>query len=341
MQNSDMDTTALLKRLDWDDLRVFLEAATAGSFKAAAANLGLATNTVRLRILRLEDVTGAQLLDRTHHGVTATESGQKLLAVARGMANASKRIAPDDMSPKEASSRVKLNITEGLGTFWMVPQLAQLMSSHPDILISLDCSMTPPKRISSTNEVSLQLVQPSDADVVCKKIGSLHLVPFASTDYIKNYGIPKSIVEARSHRLVLQVGEQMNNSILSNLFGESPPPNLIAFETNSSSAHYWAISKGIGIGMLPTYARAITRTVHPLDIGFVLRRDIWLSHLPVVDGDSSVNAVIEWILRSFDSQKYPWFSDDFVHPTSLDAEFEGTNVVRLFAGFMDLGAKTA
>lgn len=77
------------------------------------------------------------------------------------------------------------------------------------------------------------------------------------------------------------------------------------------------------------------------DVGLFLRRDLWLSYPVNALADRSTKTVVDWIKRSFDPAKYPWFSDEFIHPDRFDAEFEGTNVVRLFAGFMDLPARIA
>ena len=94
----------------------------------------------------------------------------------------------------------------------------------------------------------------------------------------------------------------------------------------------------MGIGVLPTYARAITRTIVPIDIDLILRRDLWLSYPVGAKDHPAVASVIAWIKRSFDPQLYPWFAENFVHPVDFEHNFEGTNVVRLFAGFMDLAS---
>ena len=325
-----------LRRLAWDDCRLFLAVLTAGSFKAAARALDLSTNTVRGHIARLEDVMGVRLVDRSPQGVTPTLAGLHMSNVAKEMASASLRVAGGMIKAQPESRRVDLHVSEGVGTFWIVPRLVEFHRLHPDIHIRLYCSLTPLQRFTESNSVAVQLARPEDPDAVCSHLASLHLIPFASPDYIRKHGKPKSLQDARDHQIVLQIGDNIRDNVFPALFGEVPPPGLVALETNSSAAHYWAIAKGMGIGVLPTYARAITKNVIPLDMELKLRRDLWLAYPLAAKQSRAVRTVIHWLRDSFDHTVYPWFSDNFVHPDTFENEFAGTNVVRLFAGFMEI-----
>ncbi len=339
VQISDSVASEWLSQLDWDDIRIFLAVAPAGSFKAAALALNVAPNTVRSHIKRLEDITGVALFERNPKGVRLTGAGSRLAEVAKEMAAASRGIGKARTQPAGLSSAIHLSVTEGIGTFWMVPRLADFRQGNRETQINLECTMAPTMRFADSNTIAVQLVRPEDPDAVCVRLGTLHLMPFASPEYIRENGVPRSMAEVRDHHLVIQTGEQMKDEILPVLFGEQPPPGLFALETNSSAAHFWAIAKGIGIGMLPTYARAITRSVVPIDLDLAFRRDIWLSYPMAARDSKSVSEAIAWIRESFDPRLYPWFADTFVHPDTFEAEFEGTNVVRLFAGFVDIPAQ--
>lgn len=66
--------------MSWDALRVFLAVHRAGSFSAAADELGVAQSSVSEQVARLERNLGYTLLDRTPSGVRATERGIELAA---------------------------------------------------------------------------------------------------------------------------------------------------------------------------------------------------------------------------------------------------------------------
>ena len=68
---------AIMKKLDWDDLRFFLAVAAAGSLSAAARELGVNTTTVLRRIASLEEALQARCLNAC---VRAMHSPKKVLA---------------------------------------------------------------------------------------------------------------------------------------------------------------------------------------------------------------------------------------------------------------------
>lgn len=66
--------------VSWDALRAFVAVFRAGSFSAAADELGVAQSSLSDRIARLERGLGYPLLDRSPSGVRATDRGLELAA---------------------------------------------------------------------------------------------------------------------------------------------------------------------------------------------------------------------------------------------------------------------
>jgi DNA-binding transcriptional LysR family regulator len=73
-------------KIQWDDLRMFLRVVEAGSTRLGSIRAGVALNTVRSAIDRLEHRFGEPLLVRTVEGVTPTEAGRHIVALAKDMA---------------------------------------------------------------------------------------------------------------------------------------------------------------------------------------------------------------------------------------------------------------
>ena len=69
-----------MKRLDWDDLRLFLAVSRAGGLSAAAAGTGSSPATLGRRMAALERAIGARLFHRRRDGYDLTEEGRELLA---------------------------------------------------------------------------------------------------------------------------------------------------------------------------------------------------------------------------------------------------------------------
>ena len=43
--------------------------------------------------------------------------------------------------------------------------------------------------------------------------------------------------------------------------------------------------------------------------------------------------MIDWAIKAFSPQKFPWFRDEFIHPDELASAYRGEPLVNMFAGF--------
>src|SRR5262249_29652739 len=163
---------------------------------------------------------------------------------------------------------------EGLGTFWISPRLVEFQRAYPQLLVDVGCAMQSADVLRLEADAAVQLTLPTAKDLKVVKLGRLHAMPFASQSYLNTYGHPESIPDLVNHRIVLQIAEQVT-SMYDRLFPGVPQPGFVVMRTNVSSAHYWSIAKGAGIGMLPTYAQAIGARIVPIDIGLHVPFDIW------------------------------------------------------------------
>lgn len=325
---------AALDKISWDNLRLLLVLAEAGSFRSGAAVAGISLNTLRSKIDRLERQIGGPLMKRSVEGITLTQDGHELASIARQMralGKTTERIQAHAQGKREA--KVRITVTEGLGTFWLVPHLVEFRAKNPDLQIDLQCDMKPVDVLFRDVDIAIQLDRPTSPDLIVQKIGTLHLMPFASEEYLKRAGVPATIADARAHKLVWQEADQVASDLLPMFVDSALIDGLIAVTTNTSSAHFWAISKGAGIGFLPTYVRVISRSTQPIELGIHLRRDIYIVHHPDSARFPEVRTALAWVRGAFDKTRYPWFADKFIHPSDFDRQFDANVVVNLFEGF--------
>jgi DNA-binding transcriptional LysR family regulator len=139
-------------------------------------------------------------------------------------------------------------------------------------------------------------------------------MPFAAERYVADHGTPVSVAEAAQHKLVWQRSDQIASDALALLLDAKTGNATIAIQTNTSSAHYWAVARGAGIGLLPTYVAAIEPDLVPIDIGIELRRDLYVVRHHATAHAPHVDEAVEWLRAAFDPVRYPWFDERFVHP---------------------------
>jgi DNA-binding transcriptional LysR family regulator len=319
---------------DWESVRVFLKVVQCGSFRSAAEQLGQSVNVLRRRLDDLERELGVTLLTRHIDGVRPTSEGQQILDAAQRMEEASfGLVRARDRSFPDVSGEVRVAVTEGLGTAWIAPRLIEFQRTYPRLLLDLGCAMQSADVLRLEADVSVQLKRPIAKDLKVVKLGRLHVMPFASKAYLDRYGTPKTIQDLRRHRIVLQIAEQVESQVeYDRLFPGVPQAGFVAVRTNVSTAHYWTIARGAGIGMLPTYTYIMGAQAIPVDVGLHVHYDIWLTYHPDVKKIPRVRHVIEWLVASFDPKEFPWFRDDFIQPNELAKEYRGNPVPNLFEG---------
>ena len=254
-----INKSALASLTDWDAARIFLEVVRAGSFRSAAERLTLSINAVRRRIDDFERQIGATLFTRDVHGARLTDEGALVVSAVERMEAASfELLRAGDGLASAASGEVRVAVTEGLGTFWLAPRLVEFQQSFPNVMVDLYCAMRSADVSRHEADVAIHLSRPAALDVKLVRLGRMHLMCFASEKYLEAYGVPKSINELVKHRLVLQVADEAAaNAAFATIFPGFEQRDLIAMTTNVSSANYWAVAHGAGIGVFPTYASAL------------------------------------------------------------------------------------
>jgi DNA-binding transcriptional LysR family regulator len=322
--------------LDWDDLRFFRQVATTGSLRAAAEAEHVSVNTVRARIEKLEAAYGALLLRRTRIGCTTTAAGQEVLRIAQDMRSAtlaSKRKASGDVLV--APGEVRLSCSEGLGLLWLTPRLVLLSETLDGLTANLRLDYDLTKDRAAQSDITLTFSPPGDPDMIITRLATLHYMVFASGAYLRANGTPASLDDMKRHRIVEQVTPGVSSWLGDYFLGSEKPPGRVPIRTNSSLSQLWAVANGAGIAPMPTYVRAVTRNVLPVDPPLGLRFDLFCTYHPSGRGSPAIEATLGWLRRCFDPALYPWFRSDFVHPNDFTRHHHEGRVISLFDSLID------
>jgi DNA-binding transcriptional LysR family regulator len=330
---------SLLDRVRWDDLHFLHGVSQQPSIRRAARALGVSPNTIRSRINRLEKALGTSLFIRDGDGLRITAEGRAVLDVAKDMHGYSTALnfgAGNQALVREGE--IRICASEGLGTFWLTPRLYELRAELPDLVVSLD-SYSDQSRISpKLHDVSVGFSRPEDLDAIVTRIGFVHMIPFASKDYIRRRGNPSSLDDVDGHECIQQDADGMNYEALRFFLGSEKMAQLVSIRVGSSYSLFWAVASGIGIGALPTYIRSISSRVTPLDLPIRMKFEIWLSYNRMSRHSEPVRKTIEWLRRSFDERAYPWFAEEYLSPADFVQTRMDSQVIPLFDHLVDLPA---
>ena len=233
---------------DWDDVRIFIEAARAGSLGRAAQRLGIDAATVGRRVSRLETTLKATLIVRSASGLQLTSAGAKFLdavAVAESAMTAATEVGQQD----SVGGTVRVSASEGFGAAILAPALPRLVEQRPDIRIELAANsgfLSPTRR---EVDLAVTLSPPDAARLWVKPLTSYQLALYASTDYLARAGAPLAVADLHRHDVVGYVDDLIYAPELRYL-DEILPGLRPRLASSSIRAQREVIAAGGGVGVL-------------------------------------------------------------------------------------------
>jgi DNA-binding transcriptional LysR family regulator len=297
-----------------------LRIAREGSFRGAMRSSGLGFRTLQNHVHQLEEKLGFPIFHRTTEGIVPTTEGQYILEEAQKVEAILAKIQRLGKSlNNQAEGEVMLATTEGLGTFWISPQLGAFNRLHPKISIRLHPSMAIADMRRFEIDLALQVVEPIVPDVKRVRVGRLHMMLAAAPAYIAKHGEPRDVASLRDHTFVFHTNPQSSDrQLIEEAVGAKLAQSQFIVMRNSS-AHYMTLEAGLGIGFIPSYGFGIGVKLVPLEIPVTHSLDIWLCFHEDARSTPRIAMVIDWLSAIFDPRLYPWFRRDVIWPREFDA----------------------
>ncbi len=241
--------------MDWDKLRIFHAVADAGSLTHAGDVLHLSQSAVSRQIRALEDSLNTTLFHRHARGLILTEQGELLFdatsAMIKRLDTAAARIRD---SEEEVFGELRITTTIGFGTLWLAPRLAKFYEKYPDLNIDLMLEEKVLDLPMREADVAIRMKEPSQADLVRKRLMSVRMRLYATPTYLASHGHPKQIEDLAKHRLICQ---NVNSEQIG--AGASFAQKLLSADINSMLYvnNYFGVLQAtlhdLGVGVLPDY----------------------------------------------------------------------------------------
>ena len=241
--------------MDWDKLRIFHAVADAGSLTHAGDLLHLSQSAVSRQVRSLEQSLNATLFHRHARGLILTEQGELLFDATRAMVKrldaATARIRD---SEDEVFGELRVTTTIGFGTLWLAPRLAKLYEKYPDLKIDLMLEERVLDLPMREADVAIRMKEPSQADLIRKRLMGVHMALYAAPDYLAQRGTPLSTDDLCDHRLICQNANSAQVSAATYLVKELMTNDIWSLLTVNN---YFGVLQGVlnnlGIGILPDY----------------------------------------------------------------------------------------
>lgn len=241
--------------MDWDKLRIFHAVADAGSLTHAGEALHLSQSAVSRQIKALEDSLNTTLFHRHARGLILTEQGELLFAASQDIAKQLDATAARIRdSQDEVFGELRVTTTIGFGTLWLAPRLGALYERHPDLKIDLMLEERVLDLPMREADVAIRMKEPSQADLVRRRLMTVRMRLYATQAYIEDKGAPQRLEELAKHRLIShntyspQVAA--GATLLHRIYAASIRTHLTV---NNYYGVLQAVLNNLGIGVLPDY----------------------------------------------------------------------------------------
>ncbi|MFT6557003.1 MAG: DNA-binding transcriptional LysR family regulator [Sneathiella sp.] len=234
--------------MDWNLVRSFLSVAETGTLTHSADALKISQPTLGRHINELESQLGVSLFVRGRSGMRLTEAGYTLVEDARQMAEGANAFMLKAAGKSESlKGSVRITASEVVATYILPPILADLKCLEPEIELEIVASNKVDNLLSRDADIALRMVQPTQNDVIVRKITEISIGCFAARSYLDHWGVPKNAEDLLTHQLV---GYDRNDLILRQMssMGYSAARSDFAIRTDDQVVNWELVKAGAGIG---------------------------------------------------------------------------------------------
>jgi DNA-binding transcriptional LysR family regulator len=226
---------------DWDDLRLFLAVARAGSLSGAARSLGVTHSTVFRRIGAFEARLGVRLFDRLPGGYALTAAGGEMrdsvIRIEEEITALALKVTGQDQRPH---GTIRITTTDLLAVGVLPPHVAAFRAAWPEIEIEVIVADTVLDLTRREADMALRIGNPGQETLVGRRVGRLGFAIYAAAGRA-----PADLGECD------WIGYGAAHGPLSRNLARWWPDARQVYRTNSIIAAHAGAKAGIGLAALP------------------------------------------------------------------------------------------
>jgi len=261
---------------DWNDLRLVLAVARAGSLTGAAEALRVNHSTAFRRLGSLEQRLGVRLFERRPGGTyLATAAGERAAAAAERIETETTALGRDIAGQDvRLTGRLRVTSSETLAFRLLTPAIRRFRDAHPGITVELVID----NRILSLSrrevDIALRVMRPTEGDLHGRKLADFAWTAYATLGLA---GHTPPGLEALSTLPLIGWEEGVRGINAADWLARHVPEAQVVYRTNSVVNQLVAAKAGLGAAVLPCYLGDpepdLVRLLDPVP---ELSRELWI-----------------------------------------------------------------
>jgi DNA-binding transcriptional LysR family regulator len=247
-------------------MNTFVRIVEKGSLTAAAEALETSLPSVVRTLAALERDLGVRLLNRTTRRLHLTDDGAHYLERCRAILSAMQD-ADAALTSRRAEPHGRLAVTASVlfGRRYVGPIVNDFLRRYPQVSADLMFLDRIVNLVEEGMDVGVRIGHLADSSLIAVPVGKVRRGVFASPEYLKRHGTPRTPADLRSHACVRHTGFALRGDWHFKVGRRSVSvPINTAVSCNDIDSSLQACLSGVGVGMFLSYQTAPYREARKL-----------------------------------------------------------------------------
>lgn len=189
-----------MQKIQLEELKMLVAVVNFGNFSKAAEELNVTASVVSRTVKKLEGKLNTTLFNRTTRKIHLTQEGEWLFKEARSLVALAQKIESHfgDRS-KEPEGTLVVDAATPFSLHAIAPLIAGFNQCYPNVVVILQSNESNIDLIERKVDIAIRIGQLEDSSLKSRKLGESVRQLYASSNYIKSNGYPKTEAELKEH----------------------------------------------------------------------------------------------------------------------------------------------
>lgn len=185
------------------DMAVFARVVEAGSFSAAARQLGLTPSAVSRQVARLEASLRVRLLERTTRKLKLTDAGAAAHSRCQSLVAAAREVwALCDTHSSEPAGMVRMSMPKAVGRQLVHPLVLSFLPRYPQVDVQLLITDRTVDLFEDNIDIALRVTDTPPPGLAGRPLAPLRHIVCASPQYLAEHGHPQHPRDLERHACI-------------------------------------------------------------------------------------------------------------------------------------------